>query len=290
MADIFSFPNNQSTYVGAEYVMRWLHGRTSGVFGGNGNATVSAVVDNMKVSVAPGSGWLTNAAGNGITWWSEEAVVLDVDLADGTLDRIDRVIVEWETTNYVDLPEIKILKGTASSEPSAPALTNNSTLRQISLARIAVTHGITALSQMNITDERYDSSVCGIVTESVSVDTGDMQTKYEAALAEMRSAIEEAWSGEIPTGSVSMTYTATIPASGWSGSEPSVCEVAVSGLLANDRPIVDLVASSTYATADAQIEGYGAIYKAVASANKLTVYATDTPEVNLPIQIKVVRK
>ena len=32
MANIKSFPNNRDEYVGAEYAMRWLHGRTSGVF------------------------------------------------------------------------------------------------------------------------------------------------------------------------------------------------------------------------------------------------------------------
>lgn len=32
---------------------------------------------------------------------------LTIDAADGVLNRIDRVIVEWKTTDYADLPEIK---------------------------------------------------------------------------------------------------------------------------------------------------------------------------------------
>ena len=43
MANIKSFPNNRDEYVGAEYAMRWLHGRTSGVFAADNNAAVSAV-------------------------------------------------------------------------------------------------------------------------------------------------------------------------------------------------------------------------------------------------------
>ena len=65
MATINSFPNNADEYIGAEEVMRWLHGRTSGVYGGAGNAAVTAVSGEMKVSVSAGLGWLTDADGNG---------------------------------------------------------------------------------------------------------------------------------------------------------------------------------------------------------------------------------
>lgn len=43
MANIKSFPNNQDVFIGAEDVMKWLHGRTSGVFGAAGNASVQAL-------------------------------------------------------------------------------------------------------------------------------------------------------------------------------------------------------------------------------------------------------
>ena len=48
MATINSFPNNADEYIGAEEVMRWLHGRTSGVYGGAGNAAVTAVSGEMN--------------------------------------------------------------------------------------------------------------------------------------------------------------------------------------------------------------------------------------------------
>ena len=88
---------------------------------------------------------------------------------------------------------------------------------------------------------------------------------------------------------ISTTYTATV-ATGWSGSAaPYSKAVTITGLLATDKPIVDLVASSTYETAEAQIEAWGYVYRAVTAANKLTLYATEKPTVNLPIQVKVVR-
>lgn len=82
---------------------------------------------------------------------------------------------------------------------------------------------------------------------------------------------------------------ATIPSSGWSGSNPCTNTVTVSGLLATDTPTMDLVASSTYATAQNEIADYAYIYKATCSANTLTVYATSAPTVDLSVQLVCVR-
>lgn len=196
MANIKSFPNNQDVYIGAEDVMRWHHGRTSGVFAAGGNAAVRALSSpGMAVEVTDGTGRMTNAGGNGVVWWIDnetkdgEKLKLTIDPADGVLNRIDRVIVEWKTTNYVDYPEVKILKGTPSSTAAAPALTNTSIVRQISLARISVEAGATQITAATITDERLDTSVCGIVTEKVSVDTGTMQSQFATMLAETKAQV-----------------------------------------------------------------------------------------------------
>lgn len=199
MANIKSFPNNQDEYIGAEYVMKWLHGRTSGVFGGNGNAAVTALTTpGMRVQVSDGTGWIANSGNDGVVWWidneakNSEKLQLSVEQADGALPRVDRVIVSWKTTNYVDYPEIKVLKGTANSRPTAPALTNNNTERQISLARISIPAGTTAITASLITDERLDSSVCGIVTDSVEVDTTGIQQQIESFIALMQQRTSSA--------------------------------------------------------------------------------------------------
>lgn len=194
MANIKSFPNNQDTYIGAEDVMRWHHGRTSGVFAAGSNASVQALsAPGMAVEVSDGTGWMANSGRNGIVWWIDNESVdgaklqLAVDAADGVLNRIDRVIVEWKTTNYVDYPEVKILKGAKASTAAAPALTNNSTIRQISLARISIAAGTTAITASMITDERLDASVCGLVTEKVGIDTSTMQSQFSTLLQETQA-------------------------------------------------------------------------------------------------------
>lgn len=211
MATLNSFPNNADEYIGAEEVMHWLHGRTKGVFAGAGNAAVSAVGGNMNVSVAPGIGWMTDANGEGICWWFDSAQVLTIDAAEGTgtLDRIDRIVIQWRTVDYADKPELVVLKGTDSSTAVAPALTNSSTLRQISLAQISIPAGTTELTALNIIDERADMDVCGIVTETATADTSMIAAQYEEALSELIDAIAQAWSGVISDGAI--TYEKLAP-------------------------------------------------------------------------------
>lgn len=201
MAEIKSFPNNQDVYVGAELVMKWLHGRTSGVFGAENNLATSVVPNSMSIEVSDGIGWLSNSSGDGVVFWNDEEktsgrkLTLTHDVADGALDRIDRIVVTWETTNYVALPTISVLKGTASSNPVPPALTNNNTQRQISLRQQRIPAGSISLSAALGTDERLDPDVCGIVTETIKIDTSTMQNQFEALLKAIQNELKDLESG-----------------------------------------------------------------------------------------------
>ena len=191
MAEIKSFPNNQDVYVGAEWVMKWLHGRTSGVFGAANNLATSIVPGTMSVQVSDGVGWLSNDKGDGIVFWNDNEqtkgskLTLTHDVADGVLDRIDRIVVPWESTNYVALPTISILKGTPSSSPRPPALTNNNIQRQISIWSQRIPAGAISLPVSLGTDERLNPEVCGIVTETVKIDTSTIYERVNTVLKDV---------------------------------------------------------------------------------------------------------
>ena len=98
------------------------------------------------------------------------------------------------------------------------------------------------------------------------------------------------WVNQSGGGGSVTVLTATIQAANWSGSAPSTNSVTVTGLLTTDTPIMDLIASSTYATAQSEISAYGNIYKAVCNTDgTLVVYATSAPTVDLNIQLVCVR-
>lgn len=239
METIKNFPNNADEFIGAEYVMKWLHGRTSGVFGADSNLAVSAN-DNMTVSVSDGVGWMANSKADGCVIWNDtestggSKLQLSVGLANSSLPRIDRVVVSWATVDYSEKPTIEILQGSPASQPQPPALTNTTLKRQISLAQIRVAAAASRITASDITDERLDGSVCGLVTESVGVDTSVMQAQFEELLDTIRGLL-----GDLQGGTATMLravydpqnkrqdifaygphlYKATFKVGSWSGSE-----------------------------------------------------------------------
>ena len=196
MATIKNFPNNVDEYIGAENVMKWLHGRTSGVFGADGNLSVTSNGD-MTVNVSDGVGWLANDDADGTVFWNDtkeqtgSELKLTVPLANAIYPRIDRVVVTWATVDYSVKPSIEILSGTAASNPTAPALTNNTLKRQISLAQIYVGAAVSKITAANVTDERLDSTVCGLVTDWVSVDTTTMHQQFKEFLQQVKEELND---------------------------------------------------------------------------------------------------
>ena len=289
MANIKSFPNNQDVYIGAEDVMKWLHGRTSGVFAAADNASVSALAEStMAVTVSDGIGWMANAGKDGVVWWIDNQAVngsklqLNIDPADGVLNRIDRIIVEWQTTNYVDYPEVKVLKGSLSSKATAPALTNNSTVRQISLAKISVAAGTTAITASMITDERLDASVCGLVTESISIDTSTMQNQFEALLKSIQNELLDLEAGtgvelkKLQFNNVSVAVSAFVADTTYED-YPFRAAVALEGVISSMIPeVIFNMADAIGGNFAPVAESYnGGVY----------LYAADKPEGNTVIPV-----
>ena len=214
MAEIKNFPNNVDEYIGAENVMKWLHGRSSGVFGADGNLSVTANGD-MTVSVSDGVGWLANDKADGTVFWNDtkeqtgSELQLTIPLADPVLPHIDRIVVSWDTVDYASKPRIEVLKGTPNNAPTAPELTNNTLKRQISLARIDVAAAVSSISADSITDERLDPDVCGLVTDWVSVDTTTMQAQFSSLLEKVKTEL-----AQLHGGTAMMTKAQYDPAGG----------------------------------------------------------------------------
>ena len=281
MAEIKSFPNNQDEYIGAESVMRWLHGRSSGVFGADGNASVAPVLDSMAVTVSDGNGWISNNNADGVVWWIDNEaengskMKLSVDMADAALPRIDRVVVSWQTTNYVARPEVSILKGTPASNPVAPALTNNNILRQISLAAITIPAGATAITGAMIADERLDTSVCGLVTCSIGVDTTTMQNQFSALLKAIQNELSDLEAGAGVELSKKQFNNVSVGASAFVADTtyqdyPFRAAVALSGVIESMIPeVVFSLSDAVSGNFAPVVESYnGGVY----------IYATDIPE------------
>lgn len=85
-------------------------------------------------------------------------------------------------------------------------------------------------------------------------------------------------------------FTVTLTAAGWTGdAAPYAQTVALDGMLATDMPIADVVQSGVEETDAALRENIILVTRMVAGDNALTAYASEIPEVDLPVQMVVIR-
>lgn len=161
---------------------------SNGVFATPSNAMQVQANSGMTVQVSAGWGfiqckWINNSA----------PYLLTLDASDVVLNRIDRVVLRLNASTSVRTMSIAIKKGTAASNPVAPALTRvTGGIWELSLAQIYVGAGVTSISQANITDERPNTSVCGFVTGLIDqIDTTNLFAQYNAAFNEWFASIKE---------------------------------------------------------------------------------------------------
>ena len=132
----------------------------------------------MGVIVSSGQGWI-----NGHKIINTADLPLTVDGSDALLSRIDRVIFYADFSNRE--MGISIKKGTAATNPTAPALTRNTTRYEMGLATIRINKQVTTIAQGDITDTRANTTVCGWVTGLIQqVDTSTLFTQWETAYNE----------------------------------------------------------------------------------------------------------
>lgn len=100
-------------------------------------------------------------------------------------------------------------------------------------------------------------------------------------------------SAKLAQNAVSTLYTATIPANGWAETYGLyVNNVNISGVLASDNPVVD-VTLETIADPSAMpavSEEWGKVFRIKVFDNVLQCYASDVPDVDIPVKILCIRK
>ena len=139
----------------------------------------------MNVTVRAGKAWI-----NGYFYQNTGDLTVQLATADGQLNRIDRVVVRWDLTNRV--MSVKVKSSSFSASPSAPAVQRDADIFELVLADVFVAAGVTAITQSRITDQRLNTSLCGVVAAVVDqIDTAAFNAQLQAWFAEYESLSEE---------------------------------------------------------------------------------------------------
>lgn len=184
MSKIVLYPANGPDFDAAD-VAAYLAGLTSGVFSGAEDFPVTAA-GGLKVTVGAGRGWVHPSRFTGYSITKREADTLTMPLADPSLPRIDRIVMRYDAGARA--ASLQVLQGTASSTPTAPAISRTELIYDLCLAEITRPAGSTSISTGQITDTRLDEALCGIVRDGV---TGIPTDELLAAARERINALEE---------------------------------------------------------------------------------------------------
>ena len=184
MSKIVLYPANGFDFDAAD-VAAYLAGLTSGVFSGAEDFPVTAA-GGLTVIVGAGRGWVHPSRFTGYSITKREADTLNMPLADPSLPRIDRIVMRYDAGARA--ASLQVLQGTASSTPTAPAISRTELIYDLCLAEITRPAGSTSITTGQITDTRLDEALCGLVRDGV---TGIPTDELLAAAKERIATLEE---------------------------------------------------------------------------------------------------
>lgn len=134
-----------------------------GIFASIGDCLVVKQSNQMNVTVGTGRAWFNH------TWSYNDALYpVTIPPSEILMDRIDAIVLEINSVESVRANSIKLIKGTPSSTPTKPALTNTKEVHQYPLAYVTVGKEVTSIRQADI-ENCVGTSACPFVTGILEV-------------------------------------------------------------------------------------------------------------------------
>lgn len=177
-SSFFNSVNRDRRYKAEDFARYFASFIGNGVFPIPSNGLQVISNNNMTVTLKPGKAWI-----NGYFYENDGDLALNIEPADGVLNRIDRVVIRLDYLKR----EIKtyVKKGNFASSPAAPTLVRNADMYELGIADIKVNKGAISISNANITDTRLNKSLCGIVHGVIEqIDPTELFNQYQLYLNE----------------------------------------------------------------------------------------------------------
>lgn len=183
---IIAYPLNNTTYSAEDAMLSNLP-VSSGVYATINNLSLS-LAGGLSATISAGLAFIRYSTAKGFTVYSNSAETITFDSADPALPRIDRVVLQWkESANSVSFV---IKKGTPSSSPVAVARSTASNLYELVLFDVRIPAGATALNAANVTDQRLNESLCGLMgLHNLKIDTAVFDAQIKAVINEANTLI-----------------------------------------------------------------------------------------------------
>ena len=182
-----SAPGDPRVYQAQDFANYFGLVLTSGILAVNNQMGLQVEADgtDMRVYVEPGKAIIK---GNAYENTANE--YLTVDLPEATENRIDRIVLRHDLTNANRHIKVFVKRGTASAPPD---LQRDNFVYEISLAQVLLEANTSTIDPLNITDERMDENLAGIVHSMITVPTSQFQEQWDEWFDTNVPAYEQEW-------------------------------------------------------------------------------------------------
>lgn len=185
-SSFFNSTAGDRTYQAQDFADYFARLVTNGIFPNPSTNLQVLSTDSYVVRVAEGSAYI-----NGYLYINTVAKDLTLSVADGSLSRIDLVVVRLDHTERKI--SVEVLPGTPSQNPTVPSLTRNESIYELALAEVSVKKAAVSINQMDIMDTRLDASRCGVVNSLIEVDTTTIFNDYQNWYNTKTGEYEQEW-------------------------------------------------------------------------------------------------
>lgn len=149
----------------------------------------------MVLNIQPGKAFIV-----GRKYENTTPLPVTIETANGSLPRLDRVCIKLD--KIARTIEAIVKTGVPAASPVAPELIRTNDVFEISLARVLVGASVSAITAANITDERLNKDVCGIVTgliEQIDASTmfDQLQNQFNVWFQSIRDQLSEDAAGNL---------------------------------------------------------------------------------------------
>ena len=174
LSSFFDSTNHDRLYSSADFAAYFKQFIGNGIFYNPSSSLQVAADSGLTVKVNVGSCFINGYCGRVI---AAETVTLSEG---GAADRYDLITARLDFVAR-DI-HIEVIEGDAAEGAAYPDLVRNASFYDIALAAVRVAKNAISISQADITDTRFDTALCGIVTGVVdTIDTSELFAQYQAA-------------------------------------------------------------------------------------------------------------
>ncbi len=223
-----AWPLDNTEYT-AEAIGAWSGTRTRGVFSAEGCFAVTAA-GGFGIQISPGLAWLKAAEYWGIAVLEKVAAARQIEVGSGLLPRYVAVVLQYDkTANDVRLT---LRYGDYSDAPAKPQPVRDEYYDEIILASILQPAAAVEITQANITDERLNEAMCGLMRDGVTgMPTAQLfaqaraqldgyASEFEAWFARMQGQLSQDAAGNLQLqvdalGAEVQLFACTLLADGW---------------------------------------------------------------------------